>query len=719
MCPCWTSTQQPHQFPVRDLAVTPHHPRSFHDQHQSAASHGRLFRRRRNAISLLRGFQDDFLRPPDGDARGCTVIDTGAPQTGAESPPSRPSRRWYWVAGCLAAAAVTCITLAVAGVVSWDRQVQHFQRVPVPGRAEITFTQPGGYVLYVETRGSCCSWAINSHTGPFASWGMDIGLAPAGGGPPVPVRSWHGPTVSYAVTGHQGRTAGSFTIIHPGTYVVETKNVTPPAITDLAASRGILRAPVLPAFLFLGLVALLAAGIAFGITAFRRRRARRGLAQAPGFAGGTPGPAPGAAPGASVPVLVGFAGPAQQNRGTVLVRAILAIPHFICLYFARYAAWIVLVAGWFGALFTGRLPDSAAEFLTGYQRWEVRVYSYMALLTDKYPPFGWRDTGYPVTVTVRPGRLNRMAVLFRFILIIPAGLVWTALSYGLGLIMMAITWLIVLILGRMPQPLYEAIAAITRYWARIKAYWYLLTDVYPDGLFGDQPEASPALQAVPPPALLPADYVPLPASASAAPAAASPAPSGGPGRLVLSRPAKRLVGLTLALGAGIPVAMLAAFVALAASMAPSYRAAAPAAAAPSPPRSSAPAPLTGTHSWLKGLKEVSTHMYNAMGPNNAVVSATWLRSAARQLGACSAELAALGPPPAQLRQVHRQAAHACGAFEQGARCYAAAARAFNPNAASPSAKLNRLLNCGDARVNRGSNLISLAIANGSFLQPPG
>src|SRR5215472_11852918 len=47
------------------------------------------------------------------------------------------------------------------------------------------------------------------------------------------------------------------------------------------------------------------------------------------------------------------------------------------------------------------------------------------------------------------------------------------------------TWLIVLIRGRMPRPLYEAIAACLRYWARMKGYWYMLTDVYPSGLFGD------------------------------------------------------------------------------------------------------------------------------------------------------------------------------------------------------------------------------------------
>jgi len=196
-------------------------------------------------------------------------------------------------------------------------------------------------------------------------------------------------------------------------------------------------------------------------------------------------------PGTLAPVEVGFAGPARQRRATVGVRIILAIPQLICLAFARYAVLIVLGIGWFCALFTGRLPDSIAEFLAGYQQWEIRLSAYLLLLTDAYPPFGWQDTEYPVSVAVRPGRLNRFAVLFRVILALPAWLVWDVLAYGLGMIMMFIAWLIVLIMGRMPRPLHEAIAAIVRYWARLKGYWYMLTDVYPAGLFGDQPEPAP------------------------------------------------------------------------------------------------------------------------------------------------------------------------------------------------------------------------------------
>ena len=52
-------------------------------------------------------------------------------------------------------------------------------------------------------------------------------------------------------------------------------------------------------------------------------------------------------------IMVGFAGPMRQDRLTVLTRLILAIPHFISLLVAVIATLMVIVGGWFGALFRG------------------------------------------------------------------------------------------------------------------------------------------------------------------------------------------------------------------------------------------------------------------------------------------------------------------------------------------------------------------------------
>ena len=162
------------------------------------------------------------------------------------------------------------------------------------------------------------------------------------------------------------------------------------------------------------------------------------------------------------PVLVAFAGPAPQSRLTVLIRLLMVIPQFVVLWALTIAAEVVVIIGWFGALFTGRLPNFAADFLAGFVRWQTRVFGYTILLTDVYPPFTLEDADYPIRVAVRPGRLNRLAVLFRFILLIPAWIVAAVVGYGALTLFQFVSWLIVLISGRMPDSLYQALAAVLR-----------------------------------------------------------------------------------------------------------------------------------------------------------------------------------------------------------------------------------------------------------------
>jgi Domain of unknown function (DUF4389) len=205
----------------------------------------------------------------------------------------------------------------------------------------------------------------------------------------------------------------------------------------------------------------------------------------PAAAGG-----PGSQPGPADEILVAFAEPADQRRLTVLVRVILAIPHMIVLWVLTIAAEVVALVCWFAALVTGRLPEGLADFQVGYLRWATRFYAYLFLLTDVYPPFEFADAEYPIRLRAQPGRLNRLAVLFRIILVIPAGIVSALVSYGLSFLVMFVTWLIVLIAGRMPRPLHEALAAAVRYQTRVSGYFLMLTARYPGGLFGDPDTAA-------------------------------------------------------------------------------------------------------------------------------------------------------------------------------------------------------------------------------------
>ncbi|HEY3608538.1 MAG TPA: DUF4389 domain-containing protein [Pseudonocardiaceae bacterium] len=186
--------------------------------------------------------------------------------------------------------------------------------------------------------------------------------------------------------------------------------------------------------------------------------------------------------------------PARQRRLTVLLRLILLIPQDIALFVLSIVATVVMVVAWFGALFLGRLPYWAADFLSGYLGYYIRFCAYAFLLVDRYPPFRWQPADYPVTVQLEPGRLNRLAVFFRLLLIIPAAIVVDVLTAGWAALSFFV-WVIVLVLGRMPRPIFGTAAAVLRFQMRAEAYVTLLTSAYPKRVFGDEPTPDAAVDA--------------------------------------------------------------------------------------------------------------------------------------------------------------------------------------------------------------------------------
>jgi hypothetical protein len=76
------------------------------------------------------------------------------------------------------------------------------------------------------------------------------------------------------------------------------------------------------------------------------------------------------------------------SRGLPLIKWLLAIPHYIVLFFLTIAALIAAIVAWFAILITGRYPRSLFDFIEGVIRWHNRVGAYAFLLiTDRYPPF--------------------------------------------------------------------------------------------------------------------------------------------------------------------------------------------------------------------------------------------------------------------------------------------------------------------------------------------
>jgi hypothetical protein len=79
--------------------------------------------------------------------------------------------------------------------------------------------------------------------------------------------------------------------------------------------------------------------------------------------------------------------PLPRDRGSVAIRLILLIPHFLALIFISIAWCFTTVIAWFAILLTGTYPPGLYEFGLGALRWRMRVDAYCLLLIDQYPPF--------------------------------------------------------------------------------------------------------------------------------------------------------------------------------------------------------------------------------------------------------------------------------------------------------------------------------------------
>ena len=91
----------------------------------------------------------------------------------------------------------------------------------------------------------------------------------------------------------------------------------------------------------------------------------------------------------SYPVRVNFPPPAaRQSRLKAFFRLILALPMVIVSYAVNYIHMWAAVLAWVTIVFRGYLPEGANSMLTFCNSFYARLYGYIAILTDDYPPIG-------------------------------------------------------------------------------------------------------------------------------------------------------------------------------------------------------------------------------------------------------------------------------------------------------------------------------------------
>ena len=197
------------------------------------------------------------------------------------------------------------------------------------------------------------------------------------------------------------------------------------------------------------------------------------------------------AAGTVYPVTVNIPVPQEaRKRLSVALRPLLSIPHAILvgpiywslrtggLGLVGAAAYVLAFVSWVTLLVSRRHLDEIRAFSLLYLRWRLRAVAYMGLLRDEFPPFG--DGAYPTSVEVvaPEGPRDPWSIAFRPILALPH-LVLLAILFVAGFLATVAAWIVIVVTGEHPEPLYTFSAGITRWAIRVEAYLLLLVDEFP------------------------------------------------------------------------------------------------------------------------------------------------------------------------------------------------------------------------------------------------
>lgn len=192
--------------------------------------------------------------------------------------------------------------------------------------------------------------------------------------------------------------------------------------------------------------------------------------------------------------------PAQLDRLTTFFRLFLVIPILIILTMLTGGGsegftsdtnnqMSISGAGLAGGLtiatalmivFRQRYPKWWFDFALELTRFSTRVYSYLVLLTDKYPSTVDKQTvDLDVTYPDVKKDLSQWLPLVKWILALPHYIVLGILAIG-AVLATIIAWFAILFTGRYPKSLFDYVVGVGRWSLRVNAYAFLLTtDKYP------------------------------------------------------------------------------------------------------------------------------------------------------------------------------------------------------------------------------------------------
>jgi hypothetical protein len=192
-----------------------------------------------------------------------------------------------------------------------------------------------------------------------------------------------------------------------------------------------------------------------------------------------------------------FEGPEQLSRLSTFFRIILMIP--VLLFIAVLSgggsytrstgaseavavgggAFSGLVGAYLISAFVrgGRPVGWLGSVIVSIQRFQLRAYTYILLLADKYPAF--EGEWFAQYEAQRPERISRwQMVIWKTLTAIPHFIVLTVLFFAVA-VCEVIAWFAILFTGRFPRGMRDFVVGWLRWSARVTAYVISLRDEFP------------------------------------------------------------------------------------------------------------------------------------------------------------------------------------------------------------------------------------------------